>query len=360
VATALAIQPNGKIVVVSDVPVSGGPGIGLVRYNPNGTLDPSFSGDGKVLTNVGGISAANALAIQPNRKIVVAGSAFESYLADFALVRYNPDGTLDTTFGEDGVVLTDFGNLERAFAVALQPNRKIVVAGYSILTSPFDCTHFALARYHVNGTLDTSFSGDGKVLTDLGGCQVPVARSVAMVLQPDRKIVVAGISSAHGDEDFALVRYNPDGILDTTFGEDGVVLTDFENGRSNAAFALAIQPRDGRLVVAGRYNRTGYDLALARYHAITCDDVVVTRVGTAGKDTIVGTSGPDVIQGFGGNDLISGLGGSDMLCGGIGKDTLRGGGGNDLVHGGPGKDTCNGGPGKGDQAEDCEQVTNVP
>jgi uncharacterized delta-60 repeat protein len=236
-----------------------------------------------------------------------------------------------------------------------------VVAGASRinLSEDKDNVDFALARYLPDGTLDATFGGNGTVLTDF----TSIDQAHALALQPDGKIVVAGYSFVGGiDSDVALARYRPNGTLDPTFGGDGTVLTDFRSGSRDFAFALAIQPRDGRLVVAGRSNASGsVDIALARYHAITCSGVVVTQIGTAGNDTIVGTPGNDVIFGFGGDDVISGLGGDDILCGGTGNDTLRGGSGNDLLSGGPGTDRCNGGShGSGDTASGCERVTGVP
>ena len=134
---------------------------------------------------------------------------------DFVLARYWPNGTLDSTFGGDGTVLTTFGSGrdDHATALALQPDGKIVVAGGSNGA-------FALARYLPNGTLDPTFSGDGKVLTDFGG----VANALA--IQPNNgRLVVAGWSTARGNTDFALARYLPNGTLDATFGGDGTVRT---------------------------------------------------------------------------------------------------------------------------------------
>jgi Ca2+-binding RTX toxin-like protein len=167
------------------------------------------------------------------------------------------------------------------------------------------------------------------------------------------------VIGAFDDDDVLLARYRANGTLDPTFGSAGMVMTDFVGGHEDhvGVGALAIQPHDGRLVVAG-YSASGNgNFALARYHAITCGGVVVTRVGTAGHDTIVGTNGNDVIYGFGGNDTLLGRGGNDILCGGSGNDTLRGGGGNDILRGGPGTDTCDGGvSGSGDMPVECETV----
>jgi uncharacterized delta-60 repeat protein len=217
----------------------------------------------------------------------------------------------------------------------------------------------ALVRYKANGALDTAFGGDGwattRVTTEVG--EFAVAR--AMALQLNGKIVVAGVTYTEEDpvhRDFLLARYNANGTLDTAFGDMGLATADFGGSLADAR-ALIIQPYDGRLVAVGSTSRR---VALARYHAITCNEKVATRVGTLGNDTIVGTSGNDVIVGFAGNDLISGLGGNDVLCGGSGNDTLRGGGGNDLLDGDTGTDKCDGGPGSGDRTVACEQVTNVP
>jgi uncharacterized delta-60 repeat protein len=360
VAHALALQPDGKIVVAGGSVASGNSDFALARYLPNGTLDASFGSNGKVLTNFGSDSSdsdsANALVLQSDGKIVVAGYVYAYLSSDFALValaRYLPNGTLDASFGSNGKVLTDSSG--KAHAIALQPDGKIVVAGERLIIADEDhyLSDFALARYLPNGTLDASFGSNGKVLTDFG------SEAFAIALQPDGKIVVAGYSGG----DFALARYGPNGTLDPTFGGDGKVLTDFGSGSFDLAYALALQPRDGRLVVAGFSNDyNGADgVALARYHAITCSGVVVTQVGTAGNDTIVGTAGNDVIFGFAGNDTISGLGGDDILCGGSGNDTLRGGSGNDSLSGGSGTDTCDGGSHVSrDTASGCEQVTGVP
>jgi Ca2+-binding RTX toxin-like protein len=177
------------------------------------------------------------------------------------------------------------------------------------------------------------------------------------LLSPD----MAALSVAKSDT--ALARYKLNGSLDPTFGTNGVITTDFGSGRHDSASTLAIQSRDGRVVVIGAWsNDSGTrGFAVARFHAITCGGIVVTRIGTAGNDTIIGTSGADVIYGFGGDDYIDGGPGNDILCGGQGNDTLRGGGGDDILRGGPGNDVCRGGAHvKGDRAFDCESVTTVP
>ena len=158
-----------------------------------GDLDTSFGVGGKVITDFVGEENANAVALQPDGKIVVAGRAGDPSIGsgNFALARYHPNGSLDTTFGGDGRVITDFVSHSAAFAVALQPDGKIVAAGYAFDPSetPTGLRHgFALARYQPDGTLDTTFGEDGRVITDVRNAAV----IYAVALQPDGKIVVAG------------------------------------------------------------------------------------------------------------------------------------------------------------------------
>jgi uncharacterized delta-60 repeat protein len=233
-----------------------------------GDLDISFGGDGTVLTDFGGGSTkATALALQHNSKIVVAGSSTANGTSKFALARYLPNGTLDATFGGNGTILSDFGSdrVSEANALAIQTDGKIVVAGVSFSNiSRHD--DFTLARYLPNGTLDTTFGSQGLVLTDFGGGS---AVAYALVLQSDGKIVVAGVSSstAPGNGDFALARYLANGTLDATFNSDGKVTTDW--GDNDQATALAIQ-RNGKIVVAGSpyHEESGpIAFALARYRS---------------------------------------------------------------------------------------------
>ena len=235
-----------------------------------GSLDASFGTGGKVTTDIGsGATRAKAVALQSDGKIVAAGWAIGAG-ADFALARYNADGTLDSTFGEivsgstrSGKVITSFssGN-DQAYAVAVQSDGKIVVAGYATISATG--RDFALARYNADGTLDTSFSGDGKVTTAIAsGSGSDEASAVAV--QSDGKIVAAGSSG----NDFGLARYNADGTLDDTFGtivsgstRSGKQTTAIASG-NDIAYAVTVQS-DGKIVAAG--DATG-EFGLARYNA---------------------------------------------------------------------------------------------
>jgi uncharacterized delta-60 repeat protein len=258
----VAIQGDGKIVVVGDAIVSGTLAWAVARYNPNGSLDTSFSGDGRQTTPFGTNGArALALALQANGKIVVAGEGGTGQ-GDFALARYNPNGTLDTSFAGDGKQTTDFvGGHDGAHSVALQADGKIVAAGqasFGLLG-----TDFALARYNPNGSLDTSFSGDGKQSTDFGSGEA--ANGVAV--ETSGKIVAVGRGPGSSGFAFVLARYNPNGSLDPSFSGDGKQTTDFGPvNQVGGATGLALQG-DGKIVAVG----TGLgptqtdDFAIARY-----------------------------------------------------------------------------------------------
>src|SRR6266540_1580324 len=219
VAGGAAIQADGKIVqagTIGQTESARGLGIALVRYNRNGTLDNSFNGDGKVMTSIRGYDDGGLdVAIHEDGKIVVGGFSANSFDRDFAVVRYNTDGTLDKTFSGNGKVTTDFGIYHDAcYAAAIQPDGKILAAGYSYQGR---YPEFALVRYNKDGSLDKSFDGDGKTTTDIG---IYDDGAYSIALQTDGKILVGGTS----DGDFALVRYNPDGSLDSSFVEDVKVI----------------------------------------------------------------------------------------------------------------------------------------
>jgi uncharacterized delta-60 repeat protein len=237
-ANAVAIQSDGKIVAAGIVE---GGAFGLARYDIDGALDATFGTGGTVITDVSsGWDEANGVAIQANGKIVVAGRATPGspWRPWFALARYRPDGTLDTSFGDGGTVLTKFGVSGVAHAIVIQPNHRIVVAGTN-------GGGFALARYDSHGSLDTSFGKGGKVATLLPGDAPGNANAVA--LQPDGKIVAAGAYDFYW---FATARFKAHGGLDQTFGDDGFVITDVGQAGEQWVSGLVIQP-NGRIVAAG-------------------------------------------------------------------------------------------------------------
>ncbi len=256
-ATSVAIQKDGKIVVIGYCIIGYNYYFAVVRYNTNGSLDTSFDTDGKVTTTIGSsYDQAFSVAIQGDGKIVVAGDSYNGSNYDFAVVRYNSDGTLDTSFGSDGIVITDLSNYDYANSVAIQSDGKIIVVGYCNNGTNDD---FAIVRYNTNGSLDTSFDGDGIVITDLSNFDY--ANSV--VIQSDGKIVVIGYCIIGPNYDFAIVRYNSNGSLDTSFGGDGIVITDLSN--YDYANSVVIQS-DGKIIIAGYcYIGTYSDFVVVRY-----------------------------------------------------------------------------------------------
>ncbi len=213
----LVLQPDGKIVEAG-WSLDGSDGVfALARYAADASLDQQFGSNGTTTTSWGTHSQAAALALQPDAKIVVAGQIF--YRARFALARYRPDGSLDPSFAADGKQTFQVGDATRAWAVAVQPDGKIVVAGYASSGASSDV---ALARLKPNGLPDSGFATDGVATTAIG--QVSAAK--ALVLQPDGKIVLGGLSAgSSGHSKATLVRYDADGSLDAGFGRRGLVLT---------------------------------------------------------------------------------------------------------------------------------------
>lgn len=231
------------------------------RAVSGGTLDPTFGSGGKLLTDFGGQEMAYGVRVQADGKIVAAGFSNTDGNHDFALARYDRDGTLDPTFGTGGKVLTDVsgaGSYDEARAVAVEPDGKILAAGSS---DAGGSTDFAVVRYDGDGTLDPAFGAGGQVLTNFGGSDY----AYAVAVQGDGKVVAAGSSDAGGSTDFALVRYNNDGSLDGRFGGGGKVLTDVGGGSNDVALAVAVQA-DGKIMAAGVVSGLGWsDFALTRY-----------------------------------------------------------------------------------------------
>jgi uncharacterized delta-60 repeat protein len=259
-AKGVTLQDDGKIVVVGETCcLDSFDAFAIARLNRNGSLDTTFSGDGKRTTDFGEYQdAAHGVAVQANGKIVVVGFA---ELFGFGLARYNPNGSPDTTFSGNGKQTTVFGGCCPADAadVVIQANGKLVAAGTSGSFASFGSDgDFALARYNANGSLDMTFSGDGKQTTDFFFGAEDQAEDLA--IQANGRIVTVGVArgGATGG-DFALARYKADGTLDTSFSGDGRRRTNF--GDFDGADGVALQG-DGKIIAAGFGNG---DFALARY-----------------------------------------------------------------------------------------------
>jgi len=256
-ANAVAVQADGKLVVVGETYQhndSSTEDFAVARYKTDGTLDTTFGQRGRVRTDFPTLAAIpSAVVIQADGKIVVAGGAFPlfTFAGNFEVVRYNPNGSLDTSFGSGGIVTTFFAEGSYAFAVALQSDGKIIAAGTHFVDfNPGDMsdTDFALARYNPDGSLDTTFGNGGLVTTDFFGTEDDV---FSVLIQPDGKIVGVGSANDPADfYDFAAVRYLSNGALDTTFGAGGKVTTDFGRRGFDQALSGALQA-DGKIVAAG-------------------------------------------------------------------------------------------------------------
>ena len=238
-------------------------GFALVRYRRNGSLDPTFGSHGRVTTSFSPDRGdATSLARQPDGKIIVAGSGYDSSVGWIVLARYGRTGRLDAGFGTGGIVKTRFSDSKTESVgssdVAVQPNGKIVAVGARTTLEGMTLHNsFALVRYLRDGTLDTSFGTGGKVTTatDAG------AGSVA--LKPDGKIVVAGSNGSSSQPSCTVARYNTDGSLDQTFGSAGIVKT--TPGSFSHVAAVMVQ-QNGKILVVGSAGITRAVFALARYN----------------------------------------------------------------------------------------------
>jgi uncharacterized delta-60 repeat protein len=281
-AWRVAVQSDGKIVVAGNTFGANFNDWALARYNADGTLDSTFGQDGKVITDFG--SSAREVVLQDDGKIIVAGYTGASLSdLDFALARYDTTGRLDTTFGMNGKVRTDFSGYEdQCRGAVLQSDGKIVLAGFSHNGTNYD---FAVARFNADGSLDSSFDGDGRATTDFGGVGAQGDRGLSAALQSDGKIVIAGYLDNGGNNyAIAMTRFNANGTLDSSFGNEGQVTTTFP-GTNSIGENIALQ-NDGKIIVAGHLEGNSQGFAVVRYNAngtldssLDGDGRVITRVG---------------------------------------------------------------------------------
>ena len=309
-AYSLAIQNDGKIILGGRVHnTSGVSDFGLVRYNFDGSLDTTFGISGKVITPIGSSSDDGySLDIQSDGKIVFCGFSLIGSFSDFALVRYNTDGSLDNTFGTNGIVTTNSSNYDYAYALKIQPDGKIIISGSSFNGSNND---FTMLRYNSNGTLDGSFGVGGIVITPIGSS---TDNSQSLSIQSDGKILLAGHFINTSNYDFAVARYDSDGSLDGSFGTGGIATTPIGSG-DDFVFSVATQT-DGKILLGGRaHNGTYDDFTLVRFNANgTLDGTfgsggkVITPIGDGtgyGHSIAIQTDGKILLGGSAFNSLTN-------------------------------------------------------
>jgi uncharacterized delta-60 repeat protein len=287
-----ALQPDGKIVLAGDSRLQPA----VVRLKANGALDTTFDGDGKKLFSWGAIGRVTAVVVAPNGKIVLGGFSGPEG-GNIQVARMTAKGALDTTFGAGGIATVDFGATEFGEAIARQADGRILVAGQSSAGGA------VIARLRATGVLDTDFGGDGRVTLPGGGSLS------AVLVQPDRNIVVAG--NASGSAMMTVTRLKPDGSLDATFGSAGTTTVAF-GSLANPLGGAARQP-DGKIVVAG-YTQDGEDVAVAR---LNTDGSLDATFGIGGKATVdfgVATFGNAVALARNGRIVVAGqkTGGDDF------------------------------------------------
>jgi uncharacterized delta-60 repeat protein len=250
--TAVALQPDGRILLVGVTQTGGRSGVAIARYRPDGSLDRTFDGDGRVVTVFeDGDASMTAVGLRPDGRIVTGGQIFwgdtDPRAGDQVLVQYLPDGSIDPTFGTGGRTSADFGLRDDSiFDLVIQPDGKVVTAGWTFDTADFD-PDTLVSRYLAGGGLDPAFGSGGSIVIGLGHGDLSSSDgALGVALRGDGRIVTSGFAWNDTDEDFVALGLTPTGALDTSFGGDGIVETDF----ANVASDVAVDP-SGRVVMAG-------------------------------------------------------------------------------------------------------------
>ena len=279
IVKAMAEQADGKIMVAGSAVVSGQNQMAVLRFNANGTVDTTFGTAGRLIIDFGTLeSRGTSILIQPDGKVVIGGLTRGAIIYKMAIARLNPDGSYDNTFSADGRQTTIiFGRSEYINDVLLQPDGKIIAVGGTIIGSGSGQANFAILRYLPDGSLDTSFSGDGinNFFVGLSGIALTAA------LQPNGDILAGGYASVSGSaQDFAIVRLTPDGNLDPTFGTNGMTTTAVALN-NDWLYDIALQ-QDGKIVAVGDClpaSGSNYDFGVVRY---TSTGQLDPTFGTAG------------------------------------------------------------------------------
>lgn len=297
--TAVVIQPDSKILV-------GGYGVSekltVIRYNDDGTLDTAFGTNGIATAPVGSIDVGvgNLVALDTENKVIIAGTdGFGPTTYYLTAVRYTSNGQLDPSFGTNGVVTTSFsGGPAFGSAVTVQPDNKAVIAGRIN-------TDLALVRYTVTGTLDTSFNGSGVVTTTIGN---KLSESADLVIQDDGKIVVAGAWADGSSSDFLVARYHSNGSLDTSFNGSGIVTTSLTTGQDDIIYYGIAMQDDDKIVAVGEGRHAGAEIiVVARYQQNGNLDDTFNGTGVVTTSIGMGAAAADVAIQSNGKILVAGV-----------------------------------------------------
>lgn len=260
-AYAVTIQTDGKILVAGSGYNGKNTDFAIARFLTDGSPDKTFGHLGATRVDIaGGDDRATALCVTANGVIYISGTAHVGKTDDFAVVALSSTGELHPGFGKQGKIMTEFGTGDDyAYGLSLQPDGRIVVAGHSMIG---DSNVFTVARYLPNGTLDVSWgTGQGRVYTSIGPYN---DNAYSIALQPDGKVIVAGATSNGKDQEFAVVRYLPNGALDSGFGKEGKVRTKMGPG-IDTLYGVAVQS-NGKIIAAGSsFNGYDFDIAVVRY-----------------------------------------------------------------------------------------------
>ena len=358
--SAVAVQPSdGKILVAGDTRIGTGPrDVIVARFlSPQGTSDTGFgAGNGAAQINFGGDDAANAMVLQPDGKVLVTGTTDVGGSVDFAVARLNSDGSPDNTFGDAGRTVIDLGGRDTSNAIALQPDGKIILAGNRSVGSATDA---AVVRLQPNGLPDSTFGSDGKKILALG--QSPSVQAVA--LQPNGAIVLAGSSHDPADpfqSRFLVARLQGDPAGSPGGNPGGGNPGGGNPGGGGTRVPTCMGHKATIIGTAGKDRLTGTKRAdvivglggndtikgLGGNDIICAGDGNDTVAAGDGNDRVDAGNGNDHVDGGNGNDTLAGANGNDRLGGGNGKDRLAGGNGNDVLDGGAGNDTLLGQAGK--------------
>ena len=274
---ASKIQSDGRILAAGHVYNGTNYDFAIARYKVDGKLDTSFNLNGKVTFGVGiENDFVYSMVIQNDGKILIGGQSISSSKGYFALARVNLNGSLDNSFGNNGKVVTSLsGKKDLAYAIAIKDD-KIILAGYSTINNG---NSIAIARYNINGEIDTTFNRTGKLIKKITIDSLNEIQSIA--IQPNGKIVIAGFSGSSTVSKFLIARYNEQGTLDTGFAKKGYTLTDFGNSYNRISSVAILN--DGKILACGTVSSLfGYEFALVKYKY---NGMLDTTFGNKGKAT---------------------------------------------------------------------------